>query len=142
MTIFTEFNYKTKISVRFADIDAFGHVNNAVYLTYFEIARSSYWIDVIKWDWELMGIIIKKAEINFIKPITLKDEIFAYVRTSRVGKSSFDLKYALVKMENGIEEVCTTGSTVCVSFDYNLKLPAPIPENQRIKMHEFEAITV
>lgn len=142
MTIFTEFNYKTSIPIRFADIDAFGHVNNAVYLTYFEIARSGYWKDVIKWDWSSMGIIIGKAEINYLKPITLHDQVFAYVKTSRIGESSFDLKYALVKIVNGIEVTCTTGSTVCISYDYELQQSASIPEIHRHKMHEFEAISI
>lgn len=134
------FHYKTGIPIRFADIDAFGHVNNAVYLTYFEIARTNYWNEVIKWDWNSMGIIIGKAEINYLEPISLKDEIFAYVRTSRLGKSSFDVDYVLVKLKNGIEELCTTGSTVCVTFNYLDNQSAPIPEWQRIKMQEFEAL--
>ena len=142
MTILSEFNYKTGISVRFADIDAFGHVNNAVYLTYFEIARSKYWNEVVKWDWDSMGIIIGKAEINYLKPLNLNDQVLAYVKTSRIGKSSFDLKYVLVKLENGIEEICTTGLTVCVSYDYELNQPSPIPESHKVKMIEFEAISV
>ena len=142
MTILSEFNYKTGISIRFADIDAFGHVNNAVYLTYFEIARSKYWNEVVKWDWDSMGIIIGKAEINYLKPLNLNDQVLAYVKTSRIGKSSFDLKYILVKLENGIEEICTTGLTVCVSYDYQLKQPSPIPKSHKVKMIEFEAISV
>ena len=142
MSELTEFHYKTPIAVRFADIDAFGHVNNAVYLTYFEIARSSYWDEVVNWDWNKMGIIIGRAEIDYLKPIALNDRVFAYVRTSRIGKSSFDLDYALVKIKNGIEELCTTGSTVCVTFDYQENSSAIIPEAHRIKMQEFEALTV
>ena len=142
MTLLSEFNYKTPIAVRFADIDAFGHVNNAVYLTYFEIARSSYWNEVVHWDWDKMGIIIGRAEINYLKPIGLNDVVFAYVRTSRIGKSSFDLDYTLVKMNNGTEEICTTGSTVCISFDYLLNKSAAIPEEHRVKMQEFEALIV
>lgn len=142
MILLNEFHYKTSIPVRFADIDAFGHVNNAVYLTYFEIARSSYWNEVVNWDWDSMGIIIGHAEINYLKPISLNDRIFAYVRTSRIGNSSFDLDYALVKLINGVEELCTTGSTVCVTFDYLANTSASIPKAHRLKMQEFEALIV
>ena len=142
MKIPSEFHYKTPIAIRFADIDAFGHVNNAVYLTYFEIARSSYWNEVVQWDWEQMGIIIGRAEINYIKPITLNDKVHAYVRTARIGKSSFDLDYLLVKVCNGEEIICTTGSTACVSFDYRLNISASIPEAHRQKMQEFESLMV
>jgi len=142
MALMTDFHYKTPIAVRFADIDAFGHVNNAIYLTYFEIARSSYWSEVVHWNWEKMGIIIGRAEIDYLKPISQGDLVFAYVRTSRIGNSSFDLEYILVRSDNGIEEICTKGSTVCISFDYTLNASSPIPEEHRIKMQEFEALTI
>ncbi len=140
MITLTGFNYKTSIPIRFADIDAFGHVNNAIYLTYFEIARSIYWKEIIKWDWDAMGIIVGRAEIDFLKPITLNDEVIAYVRTSRIGNSSFDLEYALVKLNDGKEELCTTGKTICIAFNYRLNQPASIPALHRIKMQEFERL--
>jgi len=142
MNNLNDFHYKTTLQIRFADIDAFGHVNNAIYLTYFEIARSSYWTEVVQWDWEIMGIIIGRAEINFIKPINLNDQVLAYVRTSRIGNSSFDLEYVLVKVNNGVEEICTTGSTVCIAFDYSQNQSSAIPEAQKLKMIIFEALEV
>jgi acyl-CoA thioester hydrolase len=125
-----------KIPIRFADIDAFGHVNNAIYLTYFEIARSSYWDEIIEWNWDELGIIIRRSLVDYLKPIHLNDEIYAYVKTSRIGNSSFDLDYILVKIIDGREEICTSGQTICVTFDYKSKLSVPIPEKQRNKMIE------
>ncbi|SDL68086.1 acyl-CoA thioester hydrolase [Daejeonella rubra] len=128
------FQYKTLIPIRFADIDAFGHVNNAIYLTYFEIARSSYWEEVIEWDWDSVGIIIRRSIVDYLKPIILTDEIYTYVRTSRIGTSSFDLDYIIVKIVDGKEEICTTGQTLCVTFDYKTNRSLPIPASQRLKM--------
>lgn len=136
MSITNEFKYKTLIPIRFADIDAFGHVNNAIYLTYFEIARSSYWEEVIEWNWESAGIIIRRSVVDYLKPIILTDEIYAYVRTSRIGTSSFDLDYIIVKMVDGKEDICTTGQTICVTFDYKSNKSVPIPARQRLKMEE------
>lgn len=121
------FHFKTPIPIRFADIDAFGHVNNAIYLTYFEIARSAYWEEIIEWDWNLLGIIIRKSTVEYLKPIILGDKVHAYVRTSKIGRSSFELEYILVKDVNGIEEICTSGHTLCVAFDYKTKKPVTIP---------------
>lgn len=129
-----DFKYRVKIPIRFADIDAFGHVNNAIYLTYFEIARSSYWDEIIEWNWDELGIIIRRSLVDYLKPIHLNDEIYAYVKTSRIGNSSFDLDYILVKIIDGREEICTSGQTMCVTFDYKSKLSVPIPEKQRNKM--------
>lgn len=128
------FHYKLQIPTRFADIDALGHVNNAIYLTYFEMARSAYWAEIIEWDWKLFGIIIRKSVVDYLKPIVLSDEVYAYVRTSKIGNSSFELEYILVKNINGNEEICTTGQTLCVSFDYTLQKPTQIPALQRLKM--------
>lgn len=134
------FHYKTQIPIRFADIDALGHVNNAIYLTYFEIARSAYWEEIIEWDWNLFGIIIRRSVVEYLKPIRLEDKVYAYVKTSRIGNSSFDLDYILVKSVNGIEEICTTGQTLCVSFDYTFNKSVPIPDFQRKKIEESMAI--
>lgn len=130
------FHFKIPIPIRFADIDAFGHVNNAIYLTYFEIARSAYWEEVIEWDWNLLGIIIRKSVVEYLKPITLTDTVYAYVRTSKIGRTSFDLDYVLVQVVNGMEEICTTGQTLCVAFDYKIKKPVTIPAFQLKKMEE------
>lgn len=130
------FHFKTPIAIRFADMDAFGHVNNAIYLTYFEIARSAYWEEVIEWDWNILGIIIRKSVVEYLKPIILTDKLYAYVRTSKIGRSSFELEYVLVKDVNGLEEICTTGQTLCVAFDYKTKKSVTIPAFQLRKMEE------
>ncbi|MDF3079353.1 MAG: acyl-CoA thioesterase [Sphingobacteriaceae bacterium] len=134
------FNFRTTIPVRFADLDSFGKVYDAVYLTYFEIARSKYLKEVVKWDWESIGVMIGKSEINYIKPIQNGDELNAYVRTSRTGNSSFDLDYVLaIKTLDG-EIVCTTGRTVCIAYNFQEKHPEPIPFYQLEKMTKFEML--
>ncbi len=133
------YKFKTPIYIRFSDLDGFGHVNNAVYLTYFEIARTNYWRHIIEWDWNETNIILGKSEINYLKPLKLHDQIFCYVRTSRVGNSSFDVDYIIVKItETGEEQICTTGQTVCIHYDYKNYRSMPIPETEKRKMMEFE----
>ena len=60
------FKHKTSIEIRFVDVDAFGHVNNANYLTYLEIARVRYFDDIADWqyNWSKKGIILAKAEFE------------------------------------------------------------------------------
>lgn len=136
----TDFKYKTGIEIRFADFDMMGHVNNAVYFTYMEIARTKYWSQAIMWDWEKTGVVIAQASLDYIIPIFLKDQISIYIRTSRIGNSSFDLEYLLVKHIHGKEEICARGTSVCVAFDYITKAPTPIPETERAKMTIFEQL--
>jgi acyl-CoA thioester hydrolase len=139
LEIKSQFKYKTTLEVRFCDIDLFGHVNNAIYLTFFEQARSKYWNEIIKWDWDKTGIILAKAEVNFIKPITLNDTLTAYVKTSKIGNSSWELDYALFTIsKNGLEQLNTTGKTIQVAIDYKLNKSIPIPEQEREAMLAFD----
>lgn len=134
------YNFKTMIPVRFADLDTYGKVYDSVYLTYFEIARSKYLNEVVKWDWSSVGVIIGKSEITYLKPIENGDELHAYVRTSRTGTTSFDLDYVLVVNSPEGEIVCTTGRTVCITYNYQEKHPEPIPIYQLEKITGFEML--
>lgn len=134
------FKYRTDIEMRFTDLDMMGHVNNAMYFTYMEMARTKYWQQTIQWDWKKTGVVIGKAGINYMKPIHLGDKVSIYVRTSRIGNTSFDLEYVIVKTYNGKEVVCSKGKTVCVVYDYSTKSPIAIPQREREKMIEFEQL--
>lgn len=137
---FDSFQYKTEIETRFADFDMMGHVNNAVYFTYMEIARAKYWNMAIKWDWKKTGVVIAKANLDYLNPVLIDDKVSMYVRTSRIGKTSFDLEYLLVKHVNGKEVICSKGTTVCVAFDYQDKKPTLIPAHEKEKMLTFEQL--
>lgn len=134
------FKYRTELEMRFTDLDMMGHVNNAMYFTYMEIGRTKYWTQAIQWDWKKTGVVIGQASINYLKPLHLGDKISIYVRTSRIGNTSFDLDYMVVKMVNGQEVICSKGKTVCVVYDYETKSPAAIPDRERNKMIEFEQL--
>ena len=60
-----------QIQIRFADIDVMGHVNNAVYLSYFEMARVHYFKQILgeEWDWNSDGILLARNEIDYLSPI-------------------------------------------------------------------------
>jgi acyl-CoA thioester hydrolase len=134
----SDYKYKTPIAIRFSDIDAVGHVNNAIYLTYFEEARLNYWRHAIHWNLQEDGVIVGRSEVNYLKPITLADEIACYVRTTRIGNSSFDVMHILVKITPAGEEICTTGKTVCISYDYSANKSIPIPLKERERMIAYD----
>jgi len=134
----SDYKYKTPVTIRFSDIDAVGHVNNAIYLTYFEMARFDYWREIINWNLRENGVIVGRSEVNYLKPITLEDEIVCYVRTTRIGNSSFDMMHLLVRITPDGEEICTTGKTVCISYDYSLNKSVSIPQKEREKMIAYD----
>lgn len=113
-----------KIQVRFADCDMMGHVNNAVYLSYFEQARMHYFGQMVdeNWDWKKDGIILVKNEVTYLKPILLHDQPVIFVKLKAIGKSSFTLVYD-VKVN---EQTAATGESKLVCFDFTLQKPVAV----------------
>jgi acyl-CoA thioester hydrolase len=134
----SDYKFKTDIAIRFSDIDAVGHVNNAVYLTYFELARINYWREVTHWNLKENGIIVGRSEINYLKPVTIDDKLVCYVRVIRIGNSSFDVMHVLTKETENGQEICTTCKTVCISYDYAANKSIPIPSDGRKKMINYD----
>ena len=135
-----KFKHSMRPEIRFVDVDVFGHVNNAHYLTYFEQARVKYFDDIVGWkyDWSKQGIILARAEINFVQPVLFRDEAVIMTRCSRIGNKSFDMDYRMVKSENGKEVLLADGKTVMVAFDYPTNKSIPIPEDWKKVLVEFE----
>lgn len=105
-----------KIQVRFADCDMMGHVNNAVYLSYFEQARLHYFKDLggIEWDYQKQGMLLVRNEIDYIKPLFLNEEPEIHVYLKHIGTKSFSLGYKVI-VEG---EIRTTGVSTLVCFDF------------------------
>lgn len=105
-----------KIQVRFADCDMMGHVNNAVYLSYFEQARLHYFAQLVgqEWDYQKQGTLLVKNEIVYLKPILLHEHPEIFVHLENIGEKSFTFGYS-VKVD---DEVRTTGSSKLVCFDF------------------------
>lgn len=135
------FKHKIPIQIRFKDIDRMGHVNNANYLTYIELARVKYFEDVVrldkKWSPEV-GIILARIEIDFKAPVFLHDSIFVYTRCSRIGTKSITLDWAVVRQKENSEEVVAQGIAVLVCYDYRSEKTIPVPEKHRIAIEQFE----
>ena len=136
------FKHKTALEIRFADIDAFGHVNNALFLTYFEQARVSYFDEVLGWDydWSKEGVIVARSEVDYILPVHFRDSITLYTGCSRIGNKSFDISYQALRTDNqGNEILVADGVTVMVAFDYVQRKSIEVPALWKDKMEKFEA---
>jgi acyl-CoA thioester hydrolase len=116
------------IAIRFNDIDLMGHVNNAVYLSYFEEARMSFFNRILgkDHDWEKQGIILVKNVIEYKQPLRLKHEVEAMVWCDGPRSKSFTMNYEI--RERGNESnVFSTGHSVVVCFDYQIQRSIEIP---------------
>ena len=115
-------------TVRFRDIDAKGHVNNAVYLTYMESARIAFFVNVgTITGVDDLSIIVARIEIDFRAPLELGETVEISVRAARFGTKSFDLEYELRAGGRLVAEA----KSVCVGYDYESGETVPIPETWR-----------
>ena len=121
-----------KIQVRFSDIDVMGHVNNAVYLSYFEMTRVHYFRELLglEWDWKSHGVLLVRNEIDYIKPILIQHVPEIHMYFEEAGSKSITLSYD-VKV-NG--EIYTKGVSVMVSFDSRVGKTTVIPEEMKVAL--------
>jgi len=112
--------YQSKQYVRWGDLDAFGHVNNATYLVYAQEAR---------YEWsKMLEMVVARAEVDFIAPIYVGDiYIDIEIWVNKIGTSSFGLTYV---MKNG-EELLARVKTVQVTVSMDTKKSRPINDAER-----------
>jgi acyl-CoA thioester hydrolase len=132
------FRHRTTLQVRFRDIDAFGHVNNAVFFSYVELARIRYLLDVLQPGEPIqrLPLILARVELDFRSPIAFGEEVVVETRVSRVGRTSFAMTHRMAAGPQGrlVGEV----QTVLVTYDYETERPIPVPDDWRRRFGEFE----
>ncbi len=133
-----KFRFKMKLDIRWSDMDEMRHVNNAVYLTYFEQARVFYFHEACEWNWKEIGAILANAHVDYIRPVVFPNPTYIYLRTSKLGNKSFELHYMITSFVNGVEELTTTGHTTMVMFDYKTNKSVAMPENIRERITAYE----
>lgn len=131
------YRYVYTQEVVFRDLDAFGHVNNGVYLTYIENARIGYVRDVLGID-SLEGLlmIVASVKIDFRSRANLGDTLEVGARSTRVGTKSFDLDHQ-IRAQDG--RVVAEAQTTLVAFDYEADSTMPIPPEWRARIENYES---
>lgn len=134
------FNYTTEIKVAWGDMDAFNHVNNVMYLHYFETARVEYFSSLGYLDRETLqksGPIIANVTCNFRRPVVWPDTLIVGVRCLPPKTTSFMMEFAMASSaQDGA--IVADGSAVIVNFDYAQNAKAPISDAFRKMLSERE----
>lgn len=122
-----------RLTVRFRDCDLMGHVNHAVYFTYFEQCRFAWW--------RLLGgtlgfpgasTLIVHAECDYRAPSFLNDELEVRLQLAALGRSSITLAYEIVNVASG--QKVAEGRTVNVTVDPDTHATIPLPEESRARL--------
>lgn len=123
--------HKCKAHVRWNDLDAFGHVNNANYLTYVQESRADFTWWSRKRAGEtplLMDMVVARAEVDFIEPIYEGGfDLDVEIWVSKIGNASFDLAYQM--SSNG--KIHANAMTVQVAVSMGTKKSRPLSDIER-----------
>lgn len=121
-----EYPIYKKIETRWRDLDAFGHVNNAVFATYIENARGTLFK---KWNLPFDGtgqsLIVASITINYHQQLKHPSEIIVGQIISRIGNNSFDIESGLFSNENKKSPIATS-KVVIVCFDFDKQKSIPV----------------
>jgi acyl-CoA thioester hydrolase len=138
-----KFKHITKIKVRFSDLDAMGHVNNATYLTYLEEARIKYFNDLFNRKEESLDFaaVVGRIEIDYIHPIVLGDEIEVYTRISKLGHKSVEVSHIIAVNKNDKTFKTAASVTKLVYYDYKTRTTMLISDEDKNRIARFEGLT-
>jgi acyl-CoA thioester hydrolase len=144
-----DFAHRHAVEVRLSDTDAMGHVNNARYLTYVEIARVAYWERVtgrmlpIGVHGAEEGMILAEIRMTYRSPAFYGETLTVETRVERIGRTSFGMVHRITAPESryGAARLVAVADSILVSYDYADECPIPVPEEWRDAMAAHEGRT-
>ena len=135
-----DFRHFEPIDVRWGDMDAMGHINNACYFTYCESARMSYFATVAMESHKEgaeHGPALVSATCNFRRQVHWPASLQVGARSGEIHRRSFELEYAIFDRADG--SVVADGTSVVVWVDYGTGKAIPLPEGLKGAIRDFEA---
>lgn len=137
----SKFRFFMPLHLRWNDLDPLGHVNNVIYIDYFQIGRGAYMSNASQtWDWQKHMFVIANISCDYWKEMRLgvkKPQIG--VRVASLGGKSFVLEYIIVsEKENGERLIHASGTSTQVMIDVKAGKTIPIPEWLRDELQVYE----
>lgn len=111
----------TPIQIRFNDIDIIGHVNNAVYQNYFDLAKTHFFDHVFgdAIDWKISGLILAHIDIDFFQPVFLNDSIIIETSFTKYGQKSVQMTQIIREKNSTTDQgIKAVGHSIMVAFDF------------------------
>jgi acyl-CoA thioester hydrolase len=121
-----------RLPVQWGEMDAYGHLNNAVFFRFFESARILFFEEcgfLISYDEDKVGAILHSTSCRFRRPLYYPDTALVGTRAIEVQEDRFAMDYKVVS--DAQNEIAAEGAAVIVSFDYVALRKVPLPERVR-----------
>lgn len=126
------------VEVMFRDIDAMGHLNNAVYLSYLEWARTKYWLSLQQsTDFRDIGFVVARVEIDYVSSAQMTETLLIGIRVEEIGIKSFVFGYEIVAAIEPVRVVARARS-VQVLYEWSAKRSVPIDDALRAQLEQRE----
>lgn len=134
------FSFEMPLQIRWNDCDPLGHINNATYVTYFEIGRSLFMLKTSnQWDWNKDMFLIANVNCNFLQEMKLDvKHPKVWCRVAKMGGKSFDIEYMVTSGKDDELKVHAFGTTTQVMFDMKSRTTIEIPDWLRADIIGFE----
>ena len=133
------FPVSIEVPVQWGDQDAFRHVNNTVYIRWFESSRVAYTRKAGLWEFfesDNVGPILASTHCDYRRPLTYPDSVRIGSRIIRIGRTSLTMEHRVVGLATNA--VAAEGTAVLVLYDYNKAGTCPIPDRIRRAIEELE----
>ncbi|MBA2612001.1 MAG: acyl-CoA thioesterase [Bacteroidetes bacterium] len=137
---YRDYKHIIPIQLRFNDVDRLNHVNNACYLSFFELGRVKYFNQVLNKNinWNEKGFITARTEIDHLTPLYLLDEVYCCTKIIKLGTKSMTIKNVILKKVDGNLIEAASGIGILVAMDYLKKISIEIPTDWRKLIEDFE----
>ena len=131
------FTVSHELNPRFRDTDAMGHINNAVYITYLEVARQEYWRRFEGGqDYRRVPFILAQVTCDFRSVALVSETLEIGIRCDWIGTKSFAFAYEI--REKVARRLVVEALSVQVCYDYEAKRSIAMPERLRAAFEAFE----
>ncbi|MFO0723013.1 MAG: thioesterase family protein [Myxococcota bacterium] len=131
---------RIEIPVAWGDMDSLGHVNNTVYLRWFESVRIRYFEGLGLMDRfqdEKIGPILAHQRIDYRRPLRYPDTVEARIRVAKLGNTSLTMAFELWSISE--RALAASGEGVVVLIDYKTSQKLPLPDDLRAAIANIEA---
>jgi acyl-CoA thioester hydrolase len=119
--------FKYPLEVRFRDLGLMGHVNHAVFFTYFAEARLAFFQNITaSTDFSTFSFILAHISCDYFRPVTMNSLLRIEITVRNIGTKSFGLLYRIVAPSSDDTVVYATGESVQVCYDYKNNCPKAV----------------
>ena len=122
------------VPLRWSDLDAVGHLNNAVYLTLCEQARIEALDSLDATDWEQTGPVVVAASIRYLRPITTPGVTRVSVTFGEPGRTSVPTTQTVTL--DGDDAPAAEAEITLVWVDHSTGRPTPVPDSLRARLRD------